>query len=303
MPPFPFAGELAGLGTALFFAFGATFFTLSSRLVGSAVINRARLLTATLMLLVVHTLILGGPLPWLATADRWWWLGLSGVIGLALGDAALFQAFVQVGTRLTVLVFSTAPVFAAIMGWVFLNETLTSLQILGILVGLGGVLWVVSEQQGEKRNKAAQRNYLGGLFFALLGALGQAVGAITAKFGLAGDFPALSAQVIRMLAGTAVVWGYALLRGQIGDTVTQLRNKPRAAGYMLAGSTFGPVIGVYLSLVAIQYTAVGIASTLIAMLPIFLLPISYFAFKERISPRAIVGTVMALAGVAILFLA
>ncbi len=303
MPPFPFAGELAGLGTALAFAFGASFFTLSSRLVGSAVINRARLLTATVMLLIIHTLIFGGPLPWLATPDRWWWLGVSGIVGLSLGDAALFQGFVMVGTRLTVLVFSTAPVFAAVMGWLFLRETLTSMQILGILVGLGGVLWVVSEQQGEKRDEAAQRNYLGGIFFALLGAIGQAIGVITAKFGLAGDFPALSAQVIRMLVATLAIWGWALLHRRAKLTFTELRKQPRAAGYMLVGSTFGPVIGVFLSLVAIQYTEVGIASTLIAMLPIFLLPIGYFIFKERVSPRAVFGTIIALAGVAILFLA
>lgn len=228
MPPFPFAGELAGLGTALSFAFGATFFTLSGRLVGSAVINRARLLMATMMLFILHTLFFGQPLPLQASGERWWWLGLSGVIGLSLGDAALFQAFVQVGTRLTVLVFSTAPIYAAILGWFFLSEALAPLQILGILVSLAGVLWVVSEQTHDPSDKAARRNYLGGIFFALLGALGQAGGAVTSKLGLGGDFSALSAQVIRMLVGTAAIWTWALLRGQATATIKELREKPRA---------------------------------------------------------------------------
>lgn len=302
MPPFPFAGELAGLGTALAFAFGASFFTLSSKLVGSAVVNRARLLTAMVMLFVIHALIYGGPIPLNAEAARWGWLGISGIIGLSLGDAALFQAFVQIGTRLTVLVFSTAPIFAAIMGYLFLHETLTAVQVVGILVSLAGVLWVVSEQQKDSGDAAARRNYLGGLFLALLAALAQAGGAITAKFGLAGDFPALSAQVIRMLVATAAVWGWALLRGQAKTTITELRQKPRSVGLIAIGATFGPVIGVYLSLVAFQLTEVGIASTLIAMLPVFLLPIGYLFFKERISPRAVVGTLIAIAGVAILFL-
>jgi drug/metabolite transporter (DMT)-like permease len=301
MPPFPFAGELAGLGTALFFACGATFFTFSSRLVGSQVINRGRLLAATLMLVLAHTLIYGGVIP-AASSDRWLWLSLSGVIGLTLGDAALFQAFVQVGTRLTVLVFSTAPVFAALLGFFFLNEHLTAIQLLGIAVSIGGVLWVVSEQPGEKLTGAARRNYLGGLFFAMLGALGQALGAVTAKFGLAGDFPALSAQVIRMLAATLAIWLLTLIQRQVKSSVAELKSKPRAVGYMLLGAVFGPVIGVFLSLVAIQYTEVGVASTLIAMVPIFLLPIGYFVFKEKVSPRGIFGTLVALAGVAILFL-
>jgi drug/metabolite transporter (DMT)-like permease len=303
MLPFPFAGELAGLGTALFFACGATFFTFSSRLVGSQVINRGRLLAATLMLLVAHTLIYGGAVPRMATSDRWFWLGLSGVIGLTLGDAALFQAFVQVGTRLTVLVFSTAPVIAAVLGFLFLDEHLTSIQLLGMAVSLGGVLWVVSEQQGEPLTGAARRNYLSGLFFAFLGALGQALGAITAKFGLEGNFPALSAQIIRMLAATLAIWLIALFQKQVRSSLDELRSKPRATGYMLLGAIFGPVIGVFLSLVAIQYTEVGVASTLIAMVPIFLLPIGYFVFREKVSPRGIFGTLLALAGVAILFLA
>jgi drug/metabolite transporter (DMT)-like permease len=302
MAPFMFAGELAGLATAFFFACGATFFTISSRQAGSLVVNRSRLLAACLVLVALHWLIYGGPLP-VAGSERWFWLGLSGVIGLALGDAALFQGMVQVGTRLTVLVFSTSPIFAAVMGYLFLEERLTPVQVLGIVVSMLGVLWVVSEQPAEERTSAQRRVYLSGLFFALLGAIGQALGAITAKFGLEGEFPVLSAQVIRMLAGTVSIWLLAMLSGQVRSTLIELRSKPRAAGAMLLGALFGPVIGVWLSLVAIQYTEVGVASTLIAMVPIFLLPIGYFVFRERVSPRATVGTLVALAGVAILFLA
>lgn len=302
MLPFPFAGEIAGLATAFFFACGATFFTMSSQAAGSLVVNRSRLLAACTILIVLHLLIYGSLLP-AAGGDRWFWLGLSGVIGLALGDAALFQGMVLVGTRLTVLVFSTAPVFAAVMGYLFLDEQLTGLQLLGIAVSLVGVLWVVSEQPTEQRSQAERRDYLLGLFFAFLGGLGQAIGAITAKFGLEGDFPALSAQVIRMLAGTLAIWLVAVAGGQVGSTVRELRSRPRAAGHMLLGTLFGPVVGVWLSLVAIQYSEVGVASTLIAMVPIFLLPIGYFVFRERVSLRATFGTITALVGVAILFLA
>ncbi|HRN49828.1 MAG TPA: DMT family transporter [Anaerolineales bacterium] len=189
----PYIGELAGLATAIAFAGGATFFTLSSQLAGSQVVNRARLLAATLILLILHVLVYGTAIP-AADGQRWLWLGLSGVIGLALGDAALFQAFVQLGTRLTMLVFSTAPVFAAIMGYFFFDETLEPIAMLGMLLSLGGVAWVVSEQEPGERSNAERRVYLFGLLFAFLAALGQALGAITAKFGLVGDFPALSAR-------------------------------------------------------------------------------------------------------------
>lgn len=300
--PIPYLGELAGLATAMFFAGGASFFTLGSRLAGSQVVNRTRLLAATIILLSIHTLLYGTAIP-AADGQRWLWLGLSGVIGLALGDAALFQAFVQLGTRITILVFSTAPVFAAILGFVLFRESLTPLQILGMLVSLGGVLWVVSDNEGQERSNSEQRTYLLGVVFAFLAALGQALGAITAKYGLVGDFPALSAQVMRMLVATLAIWLFTLLRGHIRETYQTLQAKPKALTLLLIGSLFGPVTGVWLSLVSIQNTQVGVASTLIAMVPIFLLPIGYFVFKEKVSSRSILGTLVALAGVAILFLA
>lgn len=300
--PISYLGEIAGLATAVFFAGGASFFTLSARLVGSQVVNRTRLLVATLILLGLHLLLYGTLIP-AAGNERWLWLGLSGVIGLSLGDAALFQAFVQLGTRLTMLVFSTAPVVAAVLGYFLFGETLEPIQLLGMLLSLSGVLWVVSEQEGSPRSHAEQRTYLFGLLFAFLAALGQALGAITAKYGLAGDFPALSAQVLRMLTATTAIWLFTLLRGQAASTFTTLRQQPKALGLLFIGALFGPVSGVWLSLVSIQNTEVGIASTLIAMVPIFLLPIGYFVFKERLSPRGILGTVVALAGVAILFMA
>lgn len=297
-----YIGELAGLATAISFAVGASFFTISSRLAGSQVVNRTRLLAATLILLGLHTWLYGTPIP-VADDTRWLWLGLSGVIGLSLGDAALFQAFVQLGPRLTMLVFSTAPVVAAILGYFLFGERLGAIQLLGMLMSLGGVLWVVSEQEAGERTSAERRVYLYGLLFAFLAALGQALGTVTAKFGLAGEFPALSAQVLRMLAATASIWLFALLRRQVGSTVSALRSQPRALLLLLVGALFGPVTGVWLSLVSIQNTEVGIASTLIAMVPIFLLPIGYFVFRERVSMRGILGTLVALAGVAVLFMA
>lgn len=311
MPSFAFAGEFAALATSIFFSIGPTFFTLSGRLVGSALVNRTRLLAAVSILMVVHTMIYGGALPWLATPTQWQWLAISGVIGLTLGDAALFQAFVQIGARLTMLVFSLSPVLTAFAGWLWLNESLTPLQLLGMGVTIGGVLWVVSEQQSvtdrssaelRRGKQSARAYYLTGLLFAFLGALGQSAGLITAKLGLA-NLPVLSGQVIRMLAATVLIWIWALLRGQGRETIAKLRETPLAVRYILLGAIAGPVTGVWFSLVAVKYTEVGIASTLMSLPPIFLLPIGFFFFKEKITTRAIIGTVIALVGVGILFLA
>ncbi len=121
-----FLGEFAALATSLMFSIGPTFFTLGGRLVGSVVVNRMRLLMATLILMSVHFVLFGEVLPLSADPERWLWLGLSGVIGLTLGDAALFQAFIQLGARLTMLIFSIAPVLGAVMAWLWLGESLST---------------------------------------------------------------------------------------------------------------------------------------------------------------------------------
>lgn len=300
--PIPFLGELAALATSIFFSIGPTFFTLSGRLVGSALVNRTRLLAATLILMLAHSLLYTGLLPTAAESFRWGWLALSGLIGLALGDAFLFQAFVQIGARLTMLVFSLAPVLTALLGFLWLGETLSAAQLAGMAVTLGGVLWVVSERSAGTLGEVDRRNYLGGLVFAFMGAMGQGAGLITAKLGLAGDFPVLSGQVIRMLSATLIIWLFALPGGQGRRTLDRLREQPLALRYILLGAVFGPVIGVWFSLTAVKFTEVGIASTLMALPPIFLIAIDRYIFKEQVSVRAEIGTVIALAGVAILFL-
>ena len=299
--PFPLIGEIAAVLTSVFFSIGPTFFTLAGQLVGSVVVNRTRLLIAFPVLLLIHWLLLGTPLPLDADGDRWLWLGISGVIGFTLGDAALFQAFVMLGTRLTMLIFSLSPIIAAFTAWIFLGESLSVAQIMGISVTIMGVVWVVTERNNKEVTKRDKSLYWRGMLFAVVGAAGQALGIVTAKKGLWGDFPTLSALVIRLAAGTISIWIITLFQGQVKDTFKQLKEKPAALRFTFWGAVFGPITGVWLSLIAIQFSSVGVASTLMALPPIFLLPIGYYVFKERISPRAIAGTIIALAGVVVLF--
>ena len=99
------------------------------------------------------------------------------------------------------------------------------------------------------------------------------------------------------------IWLWAAFRGEAGSTFRELRGKPRILGLLALGALVGPVLGVSSSLFAIQHVELGIASTLIALTPVIILPISYFVFKEKVGWQAIVGTLLAIAGVAILFLA
>jgi drug/metabolite transporter (DMT)-like permease len=295
-----YIGEIAALATAFFFAMTALIFTSTGRSVGSQVTNRMRLLFALVYLVLINIILFHEPLPFSAGSSRWFWLGLSGIIGLALGDAFLFQSLVSVGPRLGSLLLSLAPVFGSIIAWMFFGEILTVLQITGIILTLAGIAWVVSNEESADLPDGDIRR---GVIFGILAALGQAVGLVFSKQGMSGDFSPFQANAIRMLAAVIFVWVWAALDGRARATINGVRGKPRIIALLALGAFVGPVLGVSSSLFAIQHAEIGVASTLIALTPVILLPISYFVFKEKVGRQAIFGTLLAIFGVAILFLA
>jgi drug/metabolite transporter (DMT)-like permease len=295
-------GELAALGTSLCFSFTSTFFTLAGRRVGSVIVNRIRLLLAVGFLMVLHWVLLGHPLPLGTEPERWFWLGLSGIIGLVIGDALLFQAFVWIGPRLSMLIMSLAPVISTLAAWVFINETLSARQLVAVAITVSGVAWVVLERSGSDGMAKSEQNYRLGILLALGGATGQALGLVTAKQGLIGDVSPISGTLIRMLTATIVMWSITIVTRQATPTFQRLWQGHQTTLQIVAGSFFGPFLGVTLSLVAIQATQVGVAATLMALPPVFLLPIGHFVFHEHIGWRASVGTLLAITGVALLVL-
>lgn len=303
-----FSGEIAALVTAFCYATSSTFFTTAGKRFGPIVANRVRLITAVLLLISVHWIMLGKPLPMEAEPERWFWLGLSGIVGLALGDVFLFQAYVTIGPRMGLLLLSLAPAIASILAWLFLSERLEAGEILGIFVTLAGIAWVILDGKSNGSTKTSisailqDKQYRLGLLYGLLAALGQAGGLTLAKKGLAGDFPPLSANVIRMTSAMLAFSSLTILQRQVGATIQKVRSAPQGLWYILGGSIFGPLIGVSFSLYAIQHTTVGVASTIIALPPVILLPVSHFILKEKFGWGAVWGTLLAVGGVAVLFL-
>jgi drug/metabolite transporter (DMT)-like permease len=298
----PFAGELAALGTSLCFSLSSIFFTLSGRELGSPFVNRVRLLIAVLLVMLLHLLSYGLAIPVNVETGRWFWLGLSGFIGLALGDALLFQAFIFIGPRLAMLMMALSPVLGAVLAWLFLGENLTVIEIGGIAVTIGGVMLVIAERRGGSNiTPVDRRHYILGLLCGLGGAAGQAGGLVLSKIGLSNGFPALSGNLIRLLVAGVAVWLLALANRQLISSYRTFRGHPRAMMLVTVGTVIGPVLGVWLSLVAVQNANVGIVSTLSSLMPIFLIPISYVVFGERITRQAVFGTVVTFVGMIVLF--
>ena len=196
---------------------------------------------------------------------------------------------------------SLAPIFGSIIAWIFFGEVLSILQITGIVLALAGIAWVVASHQEPPNTPHGHTRR--GVIFGVLASFGQAVGLVLSKQGMSGGFSPFQANEIRMLAAVSFSWVWATVAGKAGSTFQELRGKPRILGLLALGAFIGPVLGVTSSLLAIQYVEIGIASTLNSLTPVIILPISYLLLKEKVGWQAIVGTLLAIAGVAILFLA
>lgn len=300
MEPFIYAGELAALGTAVCWSFTALFFSYSGRIIGSDVVNRSRLLFAFLFLSLSHFFLEGSFFPTQVEGFRWFWFAISSVLGLVLGDTFLFKAYVLIGPRLSMLLMSTVPIISVLFGWLLFGETVSGLELTAVFLTVGGVGWVVSEKQ-PGRTAVENKQYSSGILFGLGGALGQVANLVTARYGLVDDFSPISATIIRILVAIVILWGITFWRRQARDTVRQWGNR-QAFPAMIGGSIAGPFLGIWLSLIAIQLTRLGIASTLMALPPILLIPVEFIVYKKPVSVRGMVGTAVAFIGVMLLFL-
>jgi drug/metabolite transporter (DMT)-like permease len=295
-------GELAALATSFLWSVTSIQFTLAGRRIGAAAVNRFRLIVATMLLSLTHLALQGELLPLDAESSRWAWFGLSGLVGLVLGDGALFRALVLIGPRRSMLVMTLVPVISTIVAWVWLGETLQPIEVAAALVTIGGTAWVVSERPGDgsrSQTVTSVRGYALGILCALGGASGQALGLVLASQGLSGGFAPLSATLMRMVVATIGIWLLALVGGQARGGGRALQDR-RTWLPLFGGAATGPFLGVWCSMLAVQNAPVGIASTLMSLSPILLIPLERLVFGEKTGGRAIVGTVAALIGATVI---
>jgi drug/metabolite transporter (DMT)-like permease len=298
-------GETAALATSFLWTISSIFFTAAGKRIGSLTLNAYRTVMAVAFLLVAHAILLGAILP-VANSAQWFWMGLSGVVGLSIGDSGLFAAYVTIGPRRSVLVMALSPIFAAVGAYLMLGETLPTLATVGIVVTLFGVAVVIlegEERSGEQPISRRMKAY--GVFFALVGAVGQGVGLVLSKKGIdlvpGATLDPLSAALMRLILGALCIWIITMAAGKL----TELRQAVYSRigiGNTVAGAFIGPFLGITLSMVAVTYTEAGVAQTLMSLMPVLIIPIVWVSYKQRTSWRGILGAAIAVIGVGILFL-
>jgi drug/metabolite transporter (DMT)-like permease len=278
----PYLGEVSALVTAGFWSFSAIVLSAAIVRAGAIPVNVGRLVLAALYLAVLIP-VMG--LDVRLSPGQAGLLALSGVIGLAFGDSFLFKAFGELGARVTMLIMSTSPAVAALLAWLVLHETLSVWGIVGILVTLAGVAVVVSGKNGGPAVPFAWR----GVAFGVLAAIGQGVGLIFAKMAF------MEGEINGFVA-------LGVAESRSSGSFRVFRTDRRAFWLTALGAALGPFLGISFSLIAVAHTDVGVAATIMATVPILMLPLVRIFYRERLTWRGVGGALLAVGGVAILFL-
>jgi drug/metabolite transporter (DMT)-like permease len=295
-------GELAAVLTAFLWTVTALSFETASRRIGSLNVNLLRLFVAFILLGIFGYFTRGHVIPDDLPRISWIWLALSGLVGFVIGDYCLFQSYVLIPARISMLVMTLSPLVAAFTAWAMLGETLSVKHMLGMLLTLGGIAMVVFTRNKERKTvgKYKMAHPLKGILLAFGGAVGQGVGLVLSKIGMQNYSPFASSH-IRVITG---VVGFAILFTVIRKWkgLFPAFSDHKAMGLMALGSVFGPFLGVSFSLMAVQHTKAGIAQTLMSLTPVLIIPAAVLINKEKVNLREIIGAFTAVLGGAILFL-
>ena len=303
-----YIGELISIGVAFSWTATALLSEFGSKRLGNLTLNVLRMGLALVFSLVLFMVVTGNLLPPGASAEAAGWMLLSGVVGYVIGDFCLFQCYIIIGSRYGQLFMTLAPLAAALMPWITLGQQMTGMSILAMFITLAGI--GISVLGRGEHHKVGLKLPLNGVLFAIGAAMCQGIGLVLSKIGMdhyeaTANMPdwliPFSANFYRCVAG---IIGFTLLlyfrKGL--DPLREAIHDKKGLAVATATTVFGPFVGVGFSLMAVQYTAAGIASTLMAMTPIIILLPSYWLFHQKITWRAVAGAVISVVGVSLFFL-
>ncbi|MDR3704951.1 MAG: DMT family transporter [Paludibacteraceae bacterium] len=292
-----YVGETAAVGVAISWTASALFFERAGNSMGSLVLNLLRIGLAIVLLGLATLFTRGTFLPTDAGAQQWIWLSLSGFVGFFLGDLCLFRSYVVVGARMAQLTMTLAPILTALIGFLLLGETLSFHKIMAIMLVVGGIIMAML---GKRGNKLKFNVSFKGFLLALGGAAGQAIGLVFSKKGI-GNYDPMAATQIRAITG----FGCFVLLLTVIRFWPKVWKAVHSAGDMkdmFWGTVFGPVVGVSLSLFAVQHTSTGIAATLMGLVPIFIIFPSVIILKQKVTPTQIIGSIISVGGSVFFFM-
>ena len=306
-------GEILSLGVAISWTATALFAEVACKRIGSLQLNLIRMLLSLFFLAITLWWFTGVPFPLYANSETWFWLSLSGFVGYVLGDYCLFNSYVLIGSRFGQLFMTLAPPAAAISGWIILGEKLPLNAWIGMMVTLCGIgMSVLSKGTSHK---IGLKLPLKGILLGIGAGVEQEIGLVLSKVGMnyyKMSVPAtdinqfmtmlpFASTYIRAITGMLGYFVMMWLRKELYTMPIAFHNG-KGMNAALWATIFGPFIGVSVSLMAVQYTEAGIASTLMALTPIFILWPSHLIFKQKVTIREIIGAIISVLGVSLFFI-
>jgi drug/metabolite transporter (DMT)-like permease len=296
-------GEYYGIITALCWAIGIFPFTLSTKYFQATHVNLMRLLLALVLLspfIILNEQLTIKDLFTLPGHQNWLWLGLSGVIGLALGDYFSFSAFKAIGARNSSIFSTLAPGTAIIFGYLILNEKINLIGITGIFITISGIIYI-SLQKKDEQSKMS----IAGIGHAIGAALCQGAGLVLAKKAFENNIHSIApfhAAWLRIMCSVLVLLLFSFLSKEI-KTISRNIIKPenkKGLVYLCLGTVSGTVLGLTFAMQTISTIDSAVAQTIFSLVPVFAIPLAYIFHKERITFRVITGAMLAIAGVIVL---
>ncbi len=307
-----YLGELVAIGTTLSWSIGIFPFTEAARRLGPNSVNHFRLVLAIIFLTILSLIFLNYSLADLFTFplhEHWLWFGMSGIVGLALGDYFGFTSFAILGARIGSIFIPLAPAAALFAGYFLVDERINWVGMVGIGVTIAGVLWLtITKTEKSKMPQSKHGKIEKGILFGVLASICQGVGVVLANKGFeydmnVGKVPALHATWIRMVCAAVVIFTITIFRGKLKEMLKPVfENRNNGVWFTFAGTLFGPVMGVSLSMYAISLleNKPSVAQTIFSLVPVLVLPINYIFYKEKIKLKSVLGAFIAIAGVIIL---
>jgi drug/metabolite transporter (DMT)-like permease len=301
-------GVIIALLTTVCWSIGIFPFTEASKRFGTAALNQYRLflgwLVISILIICFYPISIIGLFS-IPQFNHYLFLGLSGIIGFTIGDYFSFTSFKILGPKLGSLYTTIAPGAALLAGFLILGQTMNFVGVIGICITISGVIWLTLSKKDKKASeKAGFERDPKGILFGLIGALCQGTGLVLSKLGMDSyeeKLPTLHAVWIRLLFAFGAAFFIAIVTGRMkANSMPVFKNQNNGLPFMFLGTLFGPVLGVSFSLLAIQHLSVATAQTIFALLPIVVLPINYFYYKEKITIQAIFACAIAVLGVFVL---
>lgn len=291
-------GELAALSAAFLWALASAVYSKLGQSLSPLLLNLSKGVIAVVLLAFTLS-ISPEPMPTIPIRP-FVALSLSGVIGIGIGDTLYFETLQCLGVRLTLLLGVLTPSVTAILALILLQESLSGWAWTGMGLTLLGIAWVIQERTGETAPLARSQT-LRGIALGLFAVLIFATSALLSRGALATtSITPLWGALIRLGAGVVSLIGVVLFKPKALRQWQQLAS--RTIGLPLIAAAFlGTYLGIWLQQAGFKYAPAGIAQTLLATSPLFILVMARLV-GQRVSVQSWVGSAIALLGVALLLL-